>query len=85
MYIAREGDLLSARVYIRPSQSEGGRVYEIKILCSNLALEEGGGRLLRGVYNRASTVLELAAYSATYVQCVYRRFNVKSLSYSYCI
>ena len=38
------------------SQSRGGgRIYEIKTLCSNLA-PEGGGIYSRGAYNRASTV-----------------------------
>ena len=31
-----------------PCQSEGGRVYEIKTLRSNLAPEEGRGRLFEG-------------------------------------
>ena len=48
--------------YIQPSQS-GGRVYEIKTLRSNLAPEEGGGRLFEGAYNRVSTVLMHGAYT----------------------
>ena len=47
VYRARARSSISA--YIRPSQSErGGRVYEIKTLRSNLAPEEGGGRLFEG-------------------------------------
>ena len=50
--MSRARDLVSARVYIRPSQSGGGEggghVYEIKTLRSNLAPEEGGGRLFEG-------------------------------------
>ena len=47
IYIAR------ARAYIRPilvraRARGGGRVYEIKTLRSNLAPEEGGGRLFEG-------------------------------------
>ena len=41
-------DLVSARVYTYTDQSRGGRVYEIKTLRSNLAPEEGGGRLFEG-------------------------------------
>ena len=54
MYIAyRARDLLSACVYTAywPSRSAsggGGRVYKIKILRSNLAPEEGEGRLFEG-------------------------------------
>ena len=40
----RVRDLVSARGLV----SGGGRVYEIKILRSNLAPEEGGGRLFEG-------------------------------------
>ena len=46
--ISRARDLAHA-IYIRPIQSwGGGRVYEIKTLRSNLAPEEGGGRLFEG-------------------------------------
>ena len=56
----------SKRTCIRPSQSGGGGVHEIKTLCSNLAPEEGGGRLFKGAYNRASTVL-------VYTVCLIRK------------
>ena len=51
--VYRARALVSARVYIRPASQSGGgggggRVYEIKTLRSNLAPEEGGGRLFEG-------------------------------------
>ena len=47
--VSRTRDLVSARVYTYTDQSGGGgRVYEIKTLCSNLAHEEGGGAFIRG-------------------------------------
>ena len=47
--VSRTRDLaVSARVYTYTDQSRGGRVYEIKTLRSNLAPEEGGGRLFEG-------------------------------------
>ena len=49
--VSRTRDLVSARVYTYTAQSRGGgggRVYEIKTLRSNLAHEEGGGRLFEG-------------------------------------
>ena len=52
MYIAyRALDLVSARAYIYGlvrAGGGGGRVYEIKTLRSNLAPEEGEGRLFEG-------------------------------------
>ena len=43
-------NLVSARIYTAFCQSVGGgrRVYEIKTLRSNLAPQEGGGRLFEG-------------------------------------
>ena len=47
--VSRTRDLVSARrVYRSTDQSRGGRVYEIKTLRSNLAPEEGEGRLFEG-------------------------------------
>ena len=45
--VSRTRDLVSARVYTDQSRG-GGRVYEIKTLRSNLAPEEGEGRLFEG-------------------------------------
>ena len=52
--VSRTRDLVSARVYTYTDQSGGGGggggvcIYEIKTLRSNLAPEEGGGRLFEG-------------------------------------
>ena len=46
--ISRARDLVSARGLVRVGGGGGGRVYEIKTLRSNLAPEEGGGRLFEG-------------------------------------
>ena len=52
MYIARARDLVSVRLrtygLVSREGEVGGRVYEIKTLRSNLAHEEGGGRLFEG-------------------------------------
>ena len=48
MHVSRTRELVSARTRIYGSKQGGGRVYEIKTLCSNLASEEGGGRLFEG-------------------------------------
>ena len=46
--IARAIDLVSARLVRGGGGGGGGRVYEIKTLRSNLAPEEGRGRLFEG-------------------------------------
>ena len=49
MYIAYcARDLVSARIVRAGGGGGGGRVYEIKTLLSNLAPEEGRGRLFEG-------------------------------------
>ena len=48
MYIARARDLVIRNGLVRAGGGGGERVYEIKTLCSNLAPEEGGGRLFEG-------------------------------------
>ena len=58
----------------RPSQSGGGRVYEIKTLHSNVAPEEGGGAYSRGEYNRASTVYTVYPHSHPSTHTPYHTF-----------
>ena len=52
LYIARVRYIKRTRIYVyglvRVGGWGGGRVYEIKTLRSNLAPEEGGGRLFEG-------------------------------------
>ena len=46
--IPRAHDLVSALGLVRAGGGGGGRIYETKILRSNLAPGEGGGRLFEG-------------------------------------
>ena len=48
VYISRTRDSKRTRICGLVRVGGGGRVYEIKTLRSNLAPEEGGGRLFKG-------------------------------------
>ena len=57
MHVYRTRSSKRTRIYSLVRAGGGACVYEIKTLHSNSALEEGGGRLFEGAYNRASTVV----------------------------
>ena len=56
-YISHARSSKRTRIYSLVRAGGGVCVYKIKTLRSNLAPEEGGGRLFEGAYNRASTVV----------------------------